>query len=241
MNNTPDNSAEQSAAKPHNVLKEGFKLYLRAILAGMFIGLAGFIFLCIQNTVIGSLLFAVGLLTILIMELPLFTGKVGYLFHDSSLTLVQLIVIWFGNLTGTGILAAIVAPTSAYSKVQERLAVSVPNTLAGTWYSTLLLAVLCGIFMYMAVESFKLTKDMRGAVVTIMCVMGFILTGSLHSIANMFYMNACDSAHLISFTHFEIKPFVWILIMTLGNAIGSQLVSFLQLKKKTPAATTSSR
>lgn len=41
------------------------KEYIKAILAGMMIGLSGFVYLSVENKIVGSFLFSFGLITIL--------------------------------------------------------------------------------------------------------------------------------------------------------------------------------
>ena len=55
------------------------KDFALSILAGIAINIGCVIFLSIENKVIGAVLFAVGLLTVLAFGLNLFTGKAPYL------------------------------------------------------------------------------------------------------------------------------------------------------------------
>lgn len=50
------------------------KIFLSAILAGMVIGFGGTVFLSVENTVIGSLFFTIGLFVVCTRGLHLFTG-----------------------------------------------------------------------------------------------------------------------------------------------------------------------
>lgn len=51
----------------------------KSILAGILIGLGVIINLQSENPIIGALLFSFGLLTIIRMQLNLYTGKIGFL------------------------------------------------------------------------------------------------------------------------------------------------------------------
>ena len=55
------------------------QLYCKAILAGMMIALAGTVNLSVDNKYLGSFLFSFGLITIIIQDWWLYTGKVGVL------------------------------------------------------------------------------------------------------------------------------------------------------------------
>ena len=83
------------------------KIFLSAILAGMVIGFGGTVFLSVENTVIGSLFFTIGLFVVCTRGLHLFTGKVCYLFDNDAAYAKTLPVIWLGNLVGTAIIAAL--------------------------------------------------------------------------------------------------------------------------------------
>ena len=88
---------------------EKVKVLLGAILAGFSIGLGGFIFLSVDNKIIGSLLFSIGLFLVLTLNLNLFTGKICYLGAKSSL--LDFLLIWVGNFIGTYSLAQIILHT----------------------------------------------------------------------------------------------------------------------------------
>ena len=53
---------------------ERVRQFFSAILAGMLIGMGGTVFLSQSNPVVGSFLFAIGLFTIVVFQLHLFTG-----------------------------------------------------------------------------------------------------------------------------------------------------------------------
>ncbi|CBK73999.1 Formate/nitrite transporter [Butyrivibrio fibrisolvens 16/4] len=66
------------------------KTLLTSILAGFSIGLGGFIFLSVDNKIIGSALFSIGLFLVLTMGFSLFTGKVCYVL-EGKLKIILLI------------------------------------------------------------------------------------------------------------------------------------------------------
>ena len=84
--------------------------------------------------------------------------------------------------------------------------------------SIFILSILCGILMYIAVNNYKKINNEIGKYSCIfMCVMVFILSGFEHSIANMYYISV---ANLLS-----LKSLLYILVMLLGNSIGSILIA----------------
>lgn len=74
-----------------------------SILAGILIGIAGRIYLNVGG-VAGAILFAAGLIVILLFGLKLFTGKAG-LIATEEISFIELCGIWCGNFLGTAVAA----------------------------------------------------------------------------------------------------------------------------------------
>ena len=83
---------------------QGWKIFINALLAGLFIGMAGTVYLAVKNPHLGAFLFAFALMTILCYGFKLYTGAIGYLMtqkrKDILAYLVTLVLIWLGNLGG---------------------------------------------------------------------------------------------------------------------------------------------
>ena len=75
------------------------KIFLSAILAGAVIAFGGTVFLSVENTVVGSLFFTIGLFVVCTRGLHLFTGKVCYVFDNDMAYAKTLPVIWLGILS----------------------------------------------------------------------------------------------------------------------------------------------
>ncbi len=198
------------------------KIFLNALFAGLFIGLAGTVYIAVPNAVVGSFLFAFGLMTILCYTFKLYTGAVGYLMvqkKDTVLSyLVTLLLIWLGNLGGTFFVGTILRYTRVYPKLEARLASVCADKLNDSWSSLLILAFFCGILMYLAVETYRredLAPVFRFATV-FLCVAIFILSGFEHCIANMYYFSAAGV--------WSCEALCAILLMTLGNSLGGWLI-----------------
>lgn len=195
------------------------KTFLPAILAGLAIGLGGAIFLSVENKVIGAFLFSLGLLTILTHGFNLFTGKVGYLFENKPSYLGTLGIIWLGNFIGTGIFALLLRFTRVYQSLLARADVITAIKTDDTPISVFLLAIGCGMCMYIAVQSYKTTQSFQRVILVVLPVMVFIIAGFEHCIANMFY-------YWIVWLRggFEIKALVYIILMSLGNSVGALII-----------------
>jgi len=205
-----------------------FATFRTAIAAGAMIGMAGTAYLAIPNPVLGALLFSVGLLTILSLRLPLYTGAVNFCFAHCGITPIYLFYIWLGNLIGASLFSWAVMCLPLYSTFEARLASMVNITISTPNHIVFAASVLCGMFMYLAATTFRATHvdGTVKAIVVIMSVMGFILTGSLHSIANMFYISASP------LPLFCPRSLTVIVLMTLGNSVGSIILSMLNYKPK---------
>ena len=192
------------------------KIFLSAILAGCAIGFGGTVFLSVENKVLGSLFFTVGLFVVCTMKLHLYTGKVCYIFQNDKTYLVSIPVIWLGNLVGTGIVAAMVR-LSRIAPIAERAMGMCETKLSDGLLSIFILSVFCNIFIYIGVDGFNNNPHEAGKYISLFFgVMVFILCGFEHCVANMFYFSVAGA--------WSAKAFGYLLVMTLGNAVGG--VSF---------------
>ncbi|MDO4570587.1 MAG: formate/nitrite transporter family protein [Planctomycetia bacterium] len=200
------------------------KTLLNALLAGLALGFAGTVFLSVENKIVGSFLFGFGLFLILCFQFKLYTGAVGYFATESrkvSYTLT-LVLIWLGNLLGTGAFAFLIGETRVGGNLKLRAQELCDVKLADTLLSVFILAIFCGILMYVAVESFRRSElpAVFRALMVFLCVAIFILSGFEHCIANMFYFWLAEA------------PSRWIvplLVMTLGNSVGGVLIPYADM------------
>lgn len=58
--------------------------FIKSIYAGFMIGIGGIIYLSLDNPIIAAFLFSFGLLTIIIQQFNLFTGKIGFVKTKNS-------------------------------------------------------------------------------------------------------------------------------------------------------------
>ncbi|MBE6362740.1 MAG: formate/nitrite transporter family protein [Lentisphaerae bacterium] len=195
-----------------------WKIFVNGIMAGVFIGIAGTVYLAVPIPIVGAFLFGFGLLTILCNNFKLFTGAVGYLASQGRNTpayLWTLALIWGGNLLG----CFAVGTAMRYSRVAVLSGiVAKAQTIcaaktADSWSSLLILAFFCGILMYLAVDTFKRELPPVIRLINVfLCVMVFILSGFEHCIANMYYFSVAGI--------WSVNNLGLILLMTLGNALG---------------------
>ena len=184
----------------------------------------------------GAFLFAIGLLTILVFKFNLFTGMIGYLTENlckkNWLYLLTVAIVWIGNFIGTACAALLVKATRIAGDVNSFSGIvfssnSLVNAkLNDSWYSLIILGIFCGILMFIAVDTYKKNiekKDFLCVVATFMGVMVFILAGFEHSIADMFYFTLSGKV---------IESLGPLALITLGNAIGGNIIPLVQLAVK---------
>lgn len=199
------------------------KTYLNAILAGIFIGIAGTVFLATPQVLAGAFLFGFGLLTILCYQFKLFTGAVGYWVNQKGNYFgyfLELVRIWLGNLTGTALVGLLVRSSRIYNPVfATRIEQICAAKLADNIFSMLILAFFCGILMYVAVETFRRKDELHAVVripVVFLCVAVFILCGFEHSIAGMYYFAVSGN--------WNCGALLAVALMTLGNSLGGMMI-----------------
>ena len=188
--------------------------------AGLLIGIGGLVFLALENKVLGAVFFCVGLFTICTFGFHLFTGKVCYLFDNGIEYLPDLLLIWAGNLAGTGILALLARGTRLIS-LSEKAAALCDIKMNDTLLSLFILGIFCNILIYIAVDGYKNNPHELGRYLSIFLgVTVFILAGFEHSVADMFYF---FMAGIING-----RMFLCLIVITLGNAVGGALFPLLR-------------
>ena len=188
------------------------KCFLRAILAGIAIGLGGCIFMGMVTSEykwVGAILFSIGLFTVFTFRLDLYTGKVGYAVENKPSYLVDLVVIILGNFVG----ALIIGQMIPMPEAAEVLIVDAKLGGDIDWWRVFCKGVFCGMLMFIAADYYKTQKKYLA---TFVCVPVFILAGFEHSIADMFYFCASGT--------FTLDAFLFILVVIVGNAVGGILI-----------------
>ena len=196
------------------------RIFISSILAGMSIGLGGIGFLSLDNKVLGALLFSIGLFTVCTFGFHLFTGRICYIFFNDRSYALTIPVTWLGNFAGTGLVAAAVRCTRI-SDIADKAAALWDIKLNDSLISLYILAILANIFIYIAVEGYSKNPHPIGKYLSIILgVMAFILCGTEHCVADMFYFWVSGS--------WSLQAVGCILIITLGNATGGILIPLLR-------------
>lgn len=186
------------------------------------IAIGGIVFLSIENKVIGASLFSIGLFGVLIYNLNLYTGKIGYLITNFNLKYIkELIITLIGNFIGACSVGFILRYTRIYDKIYEKSLMLVNTKLNDNILSIFILSIFCGLLMYYAVNGFKKQTDFGKYLVVYLGVTVFILCGFEHCIANMYYFSVADI--------WSLKTLGYTGIMVLGNSLGSFIIPLCNL------------
>lgn len=196
------------------------RTFLLSVLAGIAIAIGGVVFLSCDNKFVGASLFAVGLLAVCTFGLNLYTGKVCYVLDDKPGYILDVLLIWVGNLVGTtatGLAIRATRLTAVAEKAYDLCQVKLNDSLV----SIFILSIFCNMLIYLAVENYKNNPHEFGKYMAIYFgVVVFIMAGFEHCVANMFYFAAggCWSGQTLSY----------LIVMTLGNAVGGLIFPILR-------------
>lgn len=178
-----------------------------SILAGIAIGLAGTLFLNAPDKLIGSLMFSVGLLTIFINDLKLFTGSIcGVKFNVNDIKTQILILI--SNLIGVVIAALLTSTADPTLIVKAHTIVNIK--LHESVIVLITKAMLCNMWIYFAAATWPVKKSVT---LTLFAVFAFVYCGFEHCIANAYYLAIAG-----------IWNFKFLILNILGNAISGILM-----------------
>ena len=192
-------------------------VFLSAIAAGLCIALGGGAFLSIENKVTGAVAFTIGLFVICSYGFHLFTGKVCYVLDNDGRFAAMLPVIWIGNVVGTWCVAFLERQTRIGAAMTERAVGMVDVKLSDSLLSVFILAIFCNLLIYIAVEGFARHPHELGKYLSLFFgVSIFILCGFEHCVANMYYISMANA--------WSGKALIFILVNTLGNAVGGLLL-----------------
>ena len=183
-------------------------IFKSSVLAGICIGIAGFGYLALGG-VVGAVMFAFGLITVVCYKLKLYTGTAGFIEKGQ---VGDLLLILVGNIVGC-LLSAWMIAYAQPDCIEPASKILAGRLAKGPW-ACFLLAIGCGFIMTTAVEFARKGKMLP----LVLGVPVFILCGFAHSIADAFYF-------LVSPSEQVLQPAVLIVYLSevLGNFVGCNL------------------
>ena len=181
----------------------------KAVLAGLLVALGGTVYLTVDSKTLGSALFALGLLGVMVFSCSLYTGKVGYLSTAGDcLVLLKMCLFNFMGAAAVGIAMSFFIEPLADAVVATKLQASLP--------AVFIRSIFCGIMIYLAVELYKRTEKL---LLVIMPIMIFILCGFEHCVANAFYFAAAR--------YFDLYSLAFFAVSIIGNGVGSVIIHLM--------------
>ncbi len=205
-----------------NNFKEHLVIFLRAILAGICIGIGGAAYLLCSSKVVGAFVFPIGLVTILIFGFNLYTGMIGYLFDRKPSYIIDLVLAWIGNLVGSVLIALMLGYTRIGDNLRQA-ALSVSEAkIADDFISLFILGLFCGILVFISVDVYKRNaekKDFMIIFIVFVAIGTFILCGFEHCVADMFYFAAAGRL---------FDGMLALLAITLGNSVGGLMIPVIR-------------
>ena len=200
--------------------------FLKGILAGLAIGLGGFLYILMVHyvpgelgKVLGSLLFAIGLFLVCTFRLSLYTGKIGCIYEgkQEKAFYISLPVMLVGNAVGAFALGylcyAIFQNVDIMKTVNSVCAGRTTLNSFGDYLSCIIRSVLCGLCVYLSVKAFNNNRlKLIGIILLVLFVFIFVYSGFQHCIANMFYFGFGN--HINGYT------FVNLALVILFNSVG---------------------
>ncbi len=231
----------QIARLESNMKKELLFSFLKGILAGLSIGVGGFLYILMTflvegelGKVLGSLLFAVGLFTVCTFYLSLYTGKIGLIYEkkQSKAFYISLPIMLIGNAIGAvglGYLCfAIFKDLDIMNTSMGAAAVRLSFNSFNDFLSCIIKSTLCGICVYLAVKCFAYKRiSILGTGLLVLFVFIFVYSGFQHCIANMFYFSFANAWG----GEAAINMVLCILFNSIGPVFGVLLVKALSPKE----------
>lgn len=190
----------------------------KALLAGIMIGLG-----CIANCttftlspILGSLLFSIGLMCVILQQHNLYTGKIGYVSKENWKDLIPMLIY---NMGGTVLICVPFLFTRTAGIICDNASIFTEVKLNDSLLSLFILGIGCGMMVFLAVDNYKREAN---PLLVFIPIMFFILCGFEHCIADAGYFVL---ARDVDFWEVLIR----IVIIAIGNSIGSLILSKLNV------------
>lgn len=216
------------------IVNKYLKQAINALIAGMLLGIAELCYLyCLgaEQTILGGILFAFGLLMVLLYGFEFYTGKAGYIVESKAVYLLDCLIALVGNYVGAWLIALAVKMTSLTNAINP-LMIGLDQLVAsrignGLVFDVFGRSLLSGFILYFVVNTYKKAEQpiARFASVFIGTLAIFFL-GLDELISSMF---AYDLACLSGYAYGDLLSkavYIW-----LGNTLGAMIVPALRKLK----------
>lgn len=178
-----------------------------SLLSGILIGLGAAGYLAVGG-IPGAIIFAFGLIGVVLTGVPLYTGKAGVLKGDESWTLIG---IWFWNVMGCILIGLLVKYAGSDTSITNAMTI-VDGRFEAGWVKGLLRSIGCGLIIDLSVYQFRKS----GSLIPILFgVPLFILCGFYHSIADVVYLTVSWNRNPEIYWYYPV--------IVIGNYIGCNI------------------
>ncbi len=222
-----DNYMKASVGKAES---PAWRLFVLAVAAGLLIGLGGVTSSTAAHALdnagmvrlVSGLIFPVGLMMVILMGTELFTGNALMITAalDGRITWGRLLrnwgIVFAGNLVGAVLLAACMAFFGQLNIGGGDLA----------WMNAFVLGVFCNLMVCIAVYQANTAQDTAGRILGIFFpIMGFVLAGFEHCVADMYYVPAGIFAYMNpAYTGMIDAAGINTALLTFGDFIAANLI-----------------
>ena len=218
-----------------------FVVIFKSILAGVSIGLGGFIYIASRwsfnnyitsynefGNVIGSDLFSIGLLLVCRFQLMLYTGKIGLTFESSQSAeyWVNIFIMLIFNISSAYALGMLANYLLSFwtnkSLLNTAIAIASGKTNCKTvndYVKTSVQSIFCGTCVHIGVRCYQTVNGFSAFMLTNWFVFIFVYSGFQHCIANSFYFGI---ARL-----FNNDVYINVAICVVGNMLGTIPVALI--------------
>ena len=228
-----------------------FELFIFGVLAGIYIAFGAAAATAVSSggaldsgltKFLAGSVFSVGLILVLILGSELFTGNIlmtiGLIYQKYSFgrVLRNWLVVYFGNLLGSLIIACLVFNSGLLAHLGSltsigTVAVKIVETkLQLSFTEALCRGILCNMLVCLAVIMCIASRTIGGKILGIYFpIMAFVASGYEHSVANMYFLPAGLMAKGEFSSGFP-AIFNNLIPVTIGNIIGGLLIVLLHPK-----------
>lgn len=178
---------------------------MKDFLSGILISLGAFVYLNVGG-IVGAILFSFGIISIVKLNIRLYTGVAGtdIKFTDKCFVLVK-------NILGALFASVFLYFISSDSVISTAQSIALAK-VSSSWYVTLIKAIFCGVIVDISVF---LSKKENSVVPLLLGIPLFILSGFNHSIADVTYLILGATSESTSW-----NMFLYYIICIIGNYIG---------------------
>lgn len=177
------------------------------------------------SSIFGSFLFSLGLCTIIKFGFGLYTGKAGYMAVNPPVYIIEVLLTLAGNILGTAIGGTLLRFTRFGAEFTEKASDIINNKFYDSPLSIFILAMFCGILMFIAVDGSKRAvkkgDHVSSLFFVVVPVMFFITCGFNHCVADLAYFFISGCAH-------ADRSIIYFVFVILGNAAGCMMIPFMK-------------